>query len=181
MSRLRELFKSETVAKLQKSLGLSNEFAVPKPLKIVVSAGCGRYIKDSSKLDFVFEQIKKITGRLPVQAKAKKSVAGFSVREGMVTGIHVTLRKDAMYDFLDKLTYLTLPKVRDFRGLSVSAFDGNGNYNLGIRDHSAFLESDDDFTFGLNIAIITSAKTDAHCKALMSSLNFPFKEKVHNV
>jgi len=162
-------------------LGISNDFAVPKLLKIVVSVGCGRYAKDSSKLDFIFEQVKKITGCVPVRAKAKKSVASFSVREGMITGVYVTLRNEAMYDFVDKLVYLTLPKVRDFRGLNEDAFDGNGNYNLGIKDHTVFFESDDNFSFGMNIAIITSAKVDEHCKSLMSHLNFPFKKKVHNV
>lgn len=166
---------------VKKQLSLINDFSVPKLLKVVVSAGCGKYIKDQHKIDFIFEQIKKITGQLPVKAKAKKSVAGFSVREGMVSGVFVTLRKNAMYEFIRRLVYLALPRVRDFHGISLNAFDGNGNYNLGIKDHTVFFESDDTFSFGLNIALITSASTDVGCKVLLENLLFPFREKVHNV
>ncbi|QEK38729.1 50S ribosomal protein L5 [Candidatus Cytomitobacter primus] len=181
MNRLSNLFKKSIASEVQTKLSLSNPFAVPKLSKIVVSAGCGKYLKEQNKIDFVFEQIMKITGQLPVRAIAKKSVAGFSVREGMVSGVHVTLRKDAMYNFVDRLVYLALPRVRDFHGMSLNAFDGNGNYNLGIRDHTIFFESDDAFSFGLNIAIITSATTDKECKALLEGLLFPFRERVQNV
>ncbi|USO00451.1 MAG: 50S ribosomal protein L5 [Alphaproteobacteria bacterium] len=180
-SRLGNLFHQQIVPNLKKDLNLTNDFSVPRLLKVVISAGCGRFIKDSAKVEFIYDQIMKITGQLPVKAKAKKSVAGFAVREGMISGILVTLRKDKMYNFIDRLVYLTLPKVRDFRGIAVDAFDGNGNYNLGIKDHSVFFESSDDFSFGMNIAFVTSAKTDQQCKSLLLGLNFPFRERAKHV
>ncbi len=180
-SRLGSLFTSSITAELQKDLNLSNALAVPKLLKVVVSAGCGKYLKDQHKIDYMFEEIKKMTAQLPVVAKAKKSVAGFSVREGMSSGVFVTLRGAKMYNFIDRLVYIALPRVRDFHGVSVNSFDGSGNYNFGIKDHEVFLESGDMFSFGMNISLITSATTDAHCKQLLLALGFPFKERTHDV
>ncbi|QEK38235.1 50S ribosomal protein L5 [Candidatus Cytomitobacter indipagum] len=172
---------SDIMPTVKSQLSLENDFSVPKLLKVVISAGCGKYLKDPNKIDFIFDQIMKITGQLPVKAKAKKSVAGFSVREGMISGVFVTLRKASMYEFVRRLAYLALPRVRDFHGMSLNAFDGNGNYNLGIKDHTVFFESDSTFSFGLNIALITSASSDADCEVLLKNLWLPFREKVHNV
>ncbi len=181
MTRLGSLFNSSIIGNLKTKLDLKNNLSVPKLLKVVVSAGCGKHLKDQHKIDFIFNEITKITGQYPVVAKAKKSVAGFMVREGMTSGVFVTLRKKNMYNFIDRLVYIALPRVRDFHGISEKAFDGNGNYNLGVKDHEVFLESGDMFSFGLNIALITTATTDESCKQLLVSLGFPFRERSHDV
>jgi large subunit ribosomal protein L5 len=176
-SYLGNIFVGKLREELKKELQLSNIMAVPKLNKIVVSAGCGKFHKDEKKITFMFEQIKALTGQLPVIAKARKSVAGFSIREGMTSGIFVTLRKGMMYNFLDRLVHLAMPRIRDFRGVSLKSFDGHGNLNIGVPMQDVFLEVQDDMLFGLNISIETTAKDDSSAKVLLEKLGIPFEER----
>ncbi len=170
-------FRSELSSNLMKRLNLSNIMQVPRLSHVSLSVGCGKYFKDSKKMQFIFDQMKVISGQCPTRAKAKKSISQFGIREGMVVGIFVTLRKRAMYDFLDRLIYVAMPRMRDFRGMSVKGFDKKGNYNFGIESHDVFLEADDDLLlFGLNVSIATTANNDYNAYMLLSSMNVPFKD-----
>ena len=179
-SRLDEQFRTQIRAQLQKELGLSNVMAVPKVQKIVVNVGVGRdAVGDSRVLAPVEKTIGIITGQAPVRTIARKSIAAFKIREGMPLGVTVTLRSRKMYDFLDKLINVALPRVRDFQGVGIK-LDGRGNYNLGIKEWNIFPEADTVGTekvYGLNITIHTSAQNDRHGFELIKSLGMPFKKK----
>lgn len=174
-----DLYKKEIIKKLKEDLGYKNIMEVPRLEVIQINAGVGRGSKDPKELDNVIEGLKIITGLSPVKTKAKKSIAGFKIREEMEIGTKVTLRGEKMYDFLDRLIHIALPRVRDFRGIKPGAFDGHGNYSLGIKDHSIFPEVPYDkfphpFSFQVNIR--TSAKTDEEAKKLLEYMGFPFKK-----
>lgn len=179
MSTILDLYKKEIKVKLKEDFGYKNVMEVPKITAVVVNAGVGRGTKDAKELDDVIEGIKIITGQIPVRTKSKKSIAGFKLRDGMDIGVRVTIRGERMYDFLDRLVNVSLPRVRDFRGLKSGAFDGHGNYSLGIRDISIFPEIPyDKFThpFSIQVNIVTSAKTDEEARKMLSYMNFPFKK-----
>lgn len=179
MTNLKTTFKEKTVGHLKKELGLANTMAVPHVEKVVVNVGVGRTLKDQKLLEAIIEDIRKITGQSPVKTLAKKSIAGFKIRENQVVGLMVTLRGTRMYDFLEKLVRAALPRVRDFKGLSPKSFDKHGNYNIGLKEQIVFPETSRehlDHTFSLEVNIQTSAKDDKHALALLKSLGFPFQE-----
>jgi len=178
MARMKDLYKKTVAPALATELGLANVHQIPKITKVVVNAGVGRAALDTKKLDGVIKGLRDITAQAPVVTKAKKSIAGFKLREGMSVGATVTLRGDMMYEFLDRLVSVALPRVRDFRGIKGDAFDGNGNYSLGLREHGVFPEipfEEASEPFGLQINISTTAETDEQAKALLKHLGFPFK------
>ena len=163
MARLRDKYKNEIAPALAKEFGIENVMAIPKVEKIVVNMGVGEAIGNAKILDAAVEELRSITGQKPVITKAKKSIAAFKLRQGMNIGSMVTLRGERMYEFLDRLISVALPRVRDFRGISGKAFDGRGNYTLGIREQLIFPEIDFnkvDKTRGMNISIVTTAETD---------------------
>lgn len=178
MARMKDLYKKTIASALEKELGLANVHQIPKITKVVVNAGVGRAALDAKKLEAVVKGLTEITGQAPVITKAKKSIAGFKLREGMSVGATVTLRGDMMYEFLDRLVSVALPRVRDFRGIKKDAFDGHGNYSLGLREHGVFPEipfEEASEPFGLQVNISTTAKSDEQAKALLTHLGFPFK------
>src|SRR5436190_23305746 len=178
MSRLRELYKAEVVSALTKHFGYRNVMAVPKVVKININMGLGEAITNAKLLDVASDELGAITGQRPVVTKAKKSIAAFKLREGMPIGVTVTLRGDRMYEFLDRLVNVALPRVRDFRGVSSKSFDGRGNYTLGMKDQLIFPEIDYnkvDKAKGMNICITTTAKTDAEGLALLKQMGMPFR------
>ncbi|CAB1061067.1 LSU ribosomal protein L5p (L11e) [Olavius sp. associated proteobacterium Delta 1] len=177
MSQLKEFYEKEAVPKLIKAFDYKNIMEVPKLQKVVLNMGLGEAIQNIKLLDAAAEELKIITGQKPVITRAKKSIAAFKLREGMPIGCMVTLRRIRMYDFFYKLVNIALPRVRDFRGISGKAFDGRGNYSLGIKEHMIFPEIDFDKIDrikGLNISIVTSAKTDEEGKELLRILGTPF-------
>ena len=177
-ARLKEKYNKEIKQALQKELGLENPMAVPKLEKIVLNMGLGEATQNNKLLDPLVADLAAITGQKPVTTKAKKSIAAFKVREGMSIGAMVTLRGDAMYEFLDRLISVALPRVRDFRGVSTKSFDGRGNYTLGLRDQLIFAEIDYakvDKLKGMNVTIVTSAKSDDQARALLKHLGMPFR------
>ncbi len=178
-ARLDELYTTKVRSELQKKLGLENVMEVPKITKIVLNVGVGKdAISDSKILPVVIQTLEKISGQAAVRTLAKKSIAGFKLREGMPIGAKVTLRKKSMYDFLDKLINLALPKTRDFQGVS-TAFDGRGNYNLGLKEVSIFPEVGYDINqkmSGLNVTICTTARTDEHGLQLLKEFGMPFRK-----
>src|SRR4051812_46421868 len=177
-ARLRVQFEKETAAALQKELGLTNKMEVPRLRKITINMGLGEAISNPKLLDSAVEELRAVTGQQPVVTKAKKSIATFKLREGQKIGAMVTLRRDRMYEFFDRLVSLALPRVRDFKGVSPKAFDGRGNYSLGIREQIIFPEINFDRVDkikGMNISIVTSARTDDHGRALLKSLGMPFR------
>jgi large subunit ribosomal protein L5 len=177
-TRLRERYKSDVVPALMKEFGYTNPMAVPKLEKIVVNMGVGREAQNNPKVfDQAAMELSTVTGQKPVITKAKKSIAAFKLRTGMPVGVLVTLRGERMYEFLDRLLNAVLPRVRDFRGLSPRAFDGRGNYTLGIKDQLIFPEIDFnkvDRTRGMNISIVTTARTDEEGRALLRQFGMPF-------
>jgi len=178
-SRLGELYTKTLRPELKEKLGFENSMAVPMVSKIVLNIGIKSSVSDGKVLQLIQERIGQIAGQLPVKTLAKKSVAGFKIREGMPIGVRVTLRKKNMYNFLDKLINLSLPRVRDFQGLS-RKFDGRGNYNLGIKEWVIFPEADTGLVekyFGFNITIHTTASSDEHGYELMKSFGMPFKKE----
>lgn len=176
-SRLDELYTTTLRSQLQKELGKSNIMEVPRLRKIVVNVGVKEAIKDSKILQKVVDVISKITGQTPVKTTARKSIASFKLREGMPLGVKVTLRKKAMYEFLDKLINLALPKVRDFQGIPTK-FDRQGNYNLGIREWNVFPEADrEELSHGLNITFDITTENQDEGYALLKSFGMPFKQK----
>jgi large subunit ribosomal protein L5 len=180
MSRLRELYKTETVPALMKHFGYKNVMAAPKLIKINVNMGLGEAISNAKILDVASEELATITGQHPVVTKAKKSIAAFKLRQGMPIGVTVTLRGDRMFEFFDRLISIALPRVRDFRGVSPKSFDGRGNYTLGLRDQLIFPEVDYgkvDKARGMNITIVTTAKTDDESYELLKMLGMPFAKK----
>ena len=179
MSRLKDLYKSEIVDAMVKKFGYKNIMEVPKLDKIVINMGVGE-AKDNSKiLEVAVKELETIAGQKVVTTKAKNSVANFKIREGMPIGCKTTLRGDKMYEFLDRLVNLALPRVRDFRGVSADSFDGRGNYALGIKEQIIFPEIDFDKvnrSRGMDVVIVTSAKTNEEAKALLTKMGMPFKK-----
>ena len=177
----KELYKDYVVPSLIEEFGYLNPQEVPKIVKISVNRGLGEGSRNSKELEISIKEIATVTGQQPVINLAKKSIAGFKIRDGMEVGASVTLRKEKMYSFLDRLIHVTLPRIRDFRGISVDGFDGRGNYNLGIKDQLIFPEiSYDDVTQmqGLDISIVTTAKNDEESYSLLKKLGMPLKPKV---
>ena len=178
--RLKERYKNEIVAKLEKDLGIKNINQVPKLEKIIVNMGVGGAAADSKLLDGAVADMRLITGQQPMICRAKKSIAGFHIREGQAIGCKVTLRGDRMWEFLDRLLSTALPRVRDFRGLNPYSFDGRGNYSLGVTDQLIFPEIDYDKidrTRGMDITVVTTAPDDEQGYALLKELGFPFKAR----
>ena len=176
-SRLKDVYTKEVRKKLQSEFGIKNPMAVPKIEKVVLNMGMGEAISNAKILDAAVEELSQITGQKPVVTKAKKSIASFKLREGQSIGTMVTLRGDKMYEFLDRLINIALPRVRDFRGLPSKSFDGRGNYTLGVRDHFIFPEIDIakvDKSKGMNITIVTTAKDDDQARFLLRELGMPF-------
>jgi len=180
MARLQKKYREEVFPQLQKEFELTNPMQVPKISKITCNIGVGEASRNAKLLDVAMEQLANITGQLPEVRKARKSIAAFKLREGMPVGARVTLRRDRMYEFLDRLICIGLPRVRDFRGISANAFDGRGNYTLGIRDILVFPEVDYqkvEGTMGMNITITTSAPTDDQARSLLAGMGMPFKSR----
>lgn len=177
---LLEKYRKEVLPKLKLKLGLGDDLAVPRLEKIVVNAGIGKLLAQQPKnLEQFKEGLSKLTGQKPFLCKAKKAISGFKIRTGQVVGLMVTLRGKRMYDFLQKLMHVVLARSRDFRGLSRNGFDGRGNYSLGIKEHLVFPEmaqEDLGISFGLEISIVTTAKTDEQAYALLSAMGCPFKD-----
>ncbi len=176
-SRLKELYQNEVRRKLQDEFQIKNPMAVPKIEKVVLNMGMGEAISNAKILDAAVDELATITGQKPVVTRAKKSIAAFKLREGVPIGTMVTLRGEKMYEFLDRLISVALPRVRDFRGVPTKSFDGRGNYTLGIRDHLIFPEIDPvkvDKAKGMNITIVTTAKTDEQARTLLRELGMPF-------
>lgn len=179
MARLKDRYNDELAPKLLKDLQLSNVMEVPRVEKVVVNMGIGEAIQNIKLLESAVEELTKITGQKPVITKAKKSIAGFKLREEMPIGCMVTLRRDRAYEFLDRLINIALPRVRDFKGVSPKAFDGRGNYTLGIREQIIFPEIDLEKIAkigGMNISIVTSAATDEQGRALLTEFGMPFRK-----
>ncbi len=180
-TRLKELYKKTIVPKLIKELGCKNIMQVPRITKITVNMGVGEAAADKKIMANAIDDLGKITGQKPITTLARKSIAAFKIRAGMALGCKVTLRKDRMYEFLDRLVTIALPRVRDFRGLSSKAFDGRGNYSLGLSEQIVFPEIDYDKIDkirGLDITITTSAKTNEEARALLLAFNFPLRSEV---
>jgi large subunit ribosomal protein L5 len=178
MARLKEIYKKEVVPALIKQFGYKSTMEVPRLSKIVLNMGVGEAIADKKILDNAVGDMTKIAGQKPVLTKAKKSIAIWKIRTGYPLGCMVTLRQERMYEFMDRLVSIALPRVRDFRGLSSRAFDGRGNYNMGVKEQIIFPEIEYDkidALRGMNITIATTAKTDAEAKALLAAFKFPFK------
>ena len=178
-SRLKEKYQNEVVGKLTEQFGYDNVHEVPKLTKIVINVGLGEAKDNQNLLNAAKDELALITGQQPVEAKAKKSVANFKLREGQAIGTKVTLRREKMYDFLDKLISISLPRVRDFRGINPNSFDGRGNYSLGIKEQLIFPEikyDDVDFLHGMDISIVTTAKTDEEAKAFLELMGMPFRK-----
>lgn len=180
MARLQERYNKEILPQLAKELGRDNPHALPKLQKIVVSMGVGRAIADSKILDDAVETLSVITGQKPVVTRSRRSISQFKLREGMPVGCAVTLRGQRMYEFLDRLITLVLPRVRDFRGLSAKAFDGNGNYSLGLGEQMVFPEINADkvkHVHGMNIAIVTTTRNDDEGRTLLRAFGMPFQKE----
>jgi len=177
--RLRDKYRAEVVPALQKEFGYKNIMAVPKVKKVVVNMGLGEATSNAKVVDTGADELGKITGQKAAVRKAKKSIAQFKVRQGMPIGAMVTLRGDRMYEFLDRLMNIALPRVRDFRGVSAKGFDGRGNYTLGLKDQLIFLEIDYlkvDKGRGMNVSVVTSAKTDEEARKLLQFMGMPFRQ-----
>jgi large subunit ribosomal protein L5 len=175
--RLRKRYEEQVRQALIEEFGYTNPFEVPRLEKIVVNIGVGEAVQDSKKLDAAVGDLMRITGQRPIINRAKKSIAAFKLREGMKIGCKVTLRRERMYEFLDRLVTIALPRVRDFRGIPGKSFDGHGNFALGLKEQIVFPEIDYDKVDqvrGLNVVICTSAKTDAEAKALLRGFDMPF-------
>ncbi|EIT84045.1 50S ribosomal protein L5 [Fictibacillus macauensis ZFHKF-1] len=179
MNRLQDRYKSEIVSSLVEKFNYTSVMEVPKIEKIVINMGVGDAVSNSKVLDTAVEELTAIAGQKPVITRAKKSIAGFKLREGMPIGAKVTLRGERMYDFLDKLISVTLPRVRDFRGISKKAFDGRGNYTLGVKEQLIFPEIDYDKVNkvrGMDIVIVTTANTDEEARELLTQVGMPFQK-----
>jgi large subunit ribosomal protein L5 len=180
LPRLKARYRDEIVGSLREEFAFGNVMQVPGLVKIVVNMGVGDAAKDSKLIDGAIRDLATITGQKPQVTKARKSIAQFKLREGMPIGAHVTLRGDRMWEFLDRLLSLALPRIRDFRGLSPKQFDGNGNYTFGLNEQSMFHEIDQDKVDrvrGMDITVVTTAKTDDQGRALLRGLGFPFREQ----
>ena len=178
MSRLQDFYRGTVVPKLSKELGLKNPMQVPRITKITVNMGVGEAVADRKVVDAAAADMAKITGQKPLITKAKKAIASFKLREGLPIGCKVTLRGERMYEFLDRLITVAIPRIRDFRGVSARAFDGRGNYTLGLRDQLLFPEIDYmkvDKARGMNVSVVTTAKTDQEARKLLQFMGMPFR------
>jgi large subunit ribosomal protein L5 len=179
VARLKTQFEKDIRPKLTKDLGFTNPFQVPKITKVVLNMGIGEGVADRKKVDNAAADLSMIAGQKAVITKSRKSIANYKLRDGQAIGCKVTLRKSRMYDFVDRLVNIALPRVRDFRGLNPKSFDGRGNYSLGIKEHIIFPEIDFDKAtdvWGLDITVCTTARNDAEARALLSAFNFPFRQ-----
>jgi large subunit ribosomal protein L5 len=179
MARLQEIYRTKIVPQLQRDLGVSNPMQVPKIVKITVNMGVGEAVADRKVMDAAVADLAKITGQKPVLCNAKKSVASFKVRENLAIGCKVTLRGSNMYEFLDRLISIAIPRIRDFRGVPARSFDGRGNYTLGVKEQIIFPEiqyDQIDQLRGMDITITTTAKDNKAGKALLDAFNFPFRK-----
>ena len=179
MNRLQAQYNKDIVPALKEQFGFKNAMAVPKIKQININVGVGKYLKDGKFMESIKKDITKLAGQAPVETKARKSVAGFKIREGQQVGLAVTLRGNRMYDFLDKLISVALPRVKDFRGLSRKGFDKRGNYNLGLKEQLVFPEVSQDaleHIFGLQVTIVTTAGEDDPAYQLLKQMKFPFKD-----
>jgi large subunit ribosomal protein L5 len=179
MARLQQVYREKIVPDLKKSLGLANTMEVPRILKITINMGVGEAVADKKVMDAATADLAKISGQKPAVTKAKKSVATFKVRDGQAIGCKVTLRGARMYEFLDRLVNIAIPRIRDFRGISTRSFDGRGNYSLGVKEQIIFPEiqyDQIDQIRGMDITISTSAVDDKHGRALLEAFNFPFRK-----
>jgi large subunit ribosomal protein L5 len=177
-ARMKDKYDKETVPALMKEFGYKNPMQVPRLVKVVVNVGLGEAIQNPKLMDGAVKEMSDITGQKPVVRKARKSIASFKLREGMAVGCMVTLRQDKMWEFLDRLMNVALPRIRDFKGVSGKAFDGRGNYTLGLKEQYIFPEIDYDkveMVHGMDIAIVTTAKTDEEGKALLRLMGMPFR------
>ena len=177
MSRLKEHYLSKVIPDLKKEFGYKNDHQLPRIEKIVINMGVGSAVADRKKLQKALDEMQLIAGQKPLSIKARKSIAGFKLREEMGIGAKVTLRRKHIYEFLDRLVNISLPRVRDFRGVSPKSFDGRGNYSLGIKEQIIFPEinyDDVDEIRGMDICIVTTAKTDAEARALLKGFDMPF-------
>ena len=178
MARLKDLYKSKMVQELTKEFGYKNPMAVPQVEKIIISMGVGRATQDKKFLESAKKDLMMITGQMPLVCKAKKSVSNFKVRQGAETGLKVTVRGVRMYEFMDRLINLAIPRVRDFRGLDPNSFDGRGNYSMGLAEQSVFPEINPakmEFQQGMNITFVTTAKTDQEARKLLQLFGMPFR------
>ena len=179
MSRLKQLYNEEIRPKLKEELKLSNVMAVPRFVKITLNMGVGEAVLDKKQLDSAIADMQAISGQRPIATKARKSIAGFKIRDDMAIGCKVTLRKERMYEFLERLIDIAIPRQRDFRGINPRSFDGRGNFAMGLEEQIVFPEIDYDKIDkirGLNITIVTSARNDNESRALLKAFNFPLKE-----
>ncbi|MDX6531551.1 MAG: large subunit ribosomal protein [Blastocatellia bacterium] len=179
MSRLKERYQKEVAPAIAKEFGIENPMAVPRLTKIVLNMGMGEAVANAKILDTAAEELRAVAGQKPVITKAKKSIASFKLRQGMPIGVMVTLRGEQMYEFFDRLVSVALPRVRDFRGVSPKAFDGRGNYTMGVREQLIFPEIDFnkvDKLRGMNISIVTTARDDDQARALLKALGMPFRQ-----
>jgi large subunit ribosomal protein L5 len=178
MTRLQALYRDEVVKKLQEQFGYKNVMEVPRITKVTINMGVGEAVGDKKVMDNAMADMERIAGQKPIVRKARKSVASFKIRDGWPVGCKVTLRRERMYEFLDRLINIAMPRIRDFRGMSAKAFDGQGNYNMGVREQIIFPEIDYDkidALRGMDISITTTARTDAEGRALLAAFNFPFR------
>ena len=175
--RMQQTYENKVRAELQKEFGYKNPMQIPTIMKVVINMGLGDATSDSKVVDAAVEDLGLITGQKPVLTKARLSIAGFKLRENMPIGCKVTLRKQTMYEFLDRLVNVAMPRIRDFRGIGSKGFDSRGNYTMGLKEHLVFPEINYDKIYkvrGMDISIVTTAKNDAEAKALLKHLNFPF-------
>ena len=180
MARLKDLYKSKVIQELTKEFGYKNSMAVPRMEKVVISMGVGRATQDKKFLESAKKDLMMITGQMPLVCKAKKSVSNFKVREGVETGLKVTVRGVRMYEFMDRLISLAIPRVRDFRGLNDNSFDGRGNYSMGLSEQSVFPEINVgkmEFQQGMNITFVTTAQTNEEAKKLLELFGMPFRKR----
>lgn len=178
MARLQDYYRQTVVKQLQEKLGITNVMAVPRLEKITLNMGLGESARDKKVIENAVAELAAITGQKPVVTYARKSIAGFKLREGMPLGVKVTLRRERMYEFLDRLITIAIPRIRDFRGLNPKSFDGRGNYSMGVREQIIFPEIDYDkidALRGMDITITTSARSDDHARALLEAFEFPFR------
>ena len=178
MARLQEQYRADVIKRLTEQFNYANVMEVPRITKITLNMGVGEAVGDKKVIEHAMDDMAKITGQRPLMTRARKSVAGFKIREGWPIGCKVTLRRERMYEFLDRLINIAIPRIRDFRGVSAKAFDGRGNYSLGVREQVIFPEIDYDkvdAVRGMDITITTTAKTDEEARALLSAFNFPFR------
>ena len=178
MARLKEFYKTEVIKKMTEQFGYTSPMQVPRIEKITLNMGVGEAVADKKIMEHAVGDMEKIAGQKAIVTKAKKSVAAFKIRDDYPVGCKVTLRRDRMYEFLDRLVTIAIPRIRDFRGISARSFDGRGNYNMGVKEQIIFSEIEYDkidALRGMNITITTTAKTDEEAKALLSAFSFPFR------